>query len=84
MDRLEVRVSITKLLLALIVVIVPLSVIGLIFLLPLSAALFWQVDTPPVPLPPARVARSFTVTEPGITPVKVLAVRSRFTPRLTT
>jgi len=37
----------------------------------------------PVPLPPASVESSFTVTEVGTTPVSVFEVRSAFTPRFT-
>src|SRR5579883_2629520 len=41
----------------------------------LRAALFLQLDEPPVPSPPASVMSSFTVTDVGITPVSVLAVK---------
>ncbi len=41
------------------------------------------VQLVPVPLLPARVESTATVTEAGTTPVRVFTVRSRMTPRRT-
>src|SRR5215472_16437582 len=48
---------------------------------PTVAALFEQLV--PVPPGPASVAYNLTTAEVGMTPVSVLEVRSRFTPRFT-
>src|ERR1700685_1453917 len=50
---------------------------------PLLAPLFVHTVPVPEPLAPAKVATSFTVTDVGTTPVRVLEVRSALTPRLT-
>src|ERR1700685_1748700 len=50
---------------------------------PLLAPLFVHTVPVPEPLAPAKVGTSFTVTDVGTTPVRVLEVRSALTPRWT-